>query len=304
MTTKTQVKKQHSRLGRLLLGGVAAFSLLIISSLTTVMLGGFGDVGGKVLSKERETQYLFLLVTIYGLLTLSLLLISFMKKRFRLTSLVVAFCWISGLILSGFVIIFQTAEPLRYNSVAKAKECTAIVLTDEGHGSGFSVKPGFLLTNYHVVENSTNLRVYYQKELSASVVAYSKAQDIALIKLGEAIPICKWGDSSALSLAQELYIIGWPNSPFGDSTLTKGVFSRMIPEEQSNNEIGLGYVKLIQTDASINPGNSGGPLVSSQGIVGMNTAKLVSDSSGGAVDGIGYAISAETLVDFITKNAP
>jgi S1-C subfamily serine protease len=270
----------------------------------TELIGGFSSVGGEVMSKEQESQYLFILVTLYGLIAAALLLVAFIKRHFRLTSVVVAMTWLGGLILTGIVMVFQTSEPYRYSAITQAKQCTAIVLTDQGHGSGFSVKPGYLLTNYHVVQGSTNLKVYANQELPASVVAYSEAEDLALLKMSEEIPTCALADSSTFKLAEELYIVGWPNSPYGESTVTKGIYSRMIDEQQASNELGFGYVKLIQTDASINSGNSGGPLVNSRGVVGMNTGKLVSQDGSDSIEGIGYAISAENIRAFIGKNMP
>jgi serine protease Do len=160
-----------------------------------------------------------------------------------------------------------------------------------GLGSGFLLNAeGFILTNNHVVENATNIKVrlHDERELTAKVVGRDPATDVALIQL-ESPPTglspVVLGDSDALRQGDFVVAMG---SPFGlDETVTLGIVSA-----KNRSRIGPGggagaYDDFIQTDAAINPGNSGGPLFNLRGeVVGINTA-IVSPQIG---QGIGFAV--------------
>ena len=155
-------------------------------------------------------------------------------------------------------------------------------------GSGFIVDPeGFVLTNNHVVQNASNIRVTFQdgKEREASIVGRDPQTDLALLKVkneeGQRFQAVQMGDSDSLNEGDWVMAIG---NPFGLShTVTVGIVSA------KGRVIGAGpYDDFIQTDASINPGNSGGPLFNLKGeLVGINTA--IFSRTGGNI-GIGFAI--------------
>jgi serine protease Do len=136
-------------------------------------------------------------------------------------------------------------------------------------GSGFVISPdGYILTNNHVVDKATDIRVSFDdgRVLEAKLIGKSPEIDIALIKVEAAgLPSVTLGDSEALEVGDWVMAIG---NPFGLShTVTKGIVSA------KGRVIGVGpYDDLIQTDAAINPGNSGGPLFNMTGeVVGINT---------------------------------
>ena len=135
----------------------------------------------------------------------------------------------------------------------------------EGLGSGFIInEEGYILTNYHVVANSTDVKVLLStgEEVGAKVVNYDQQMDMAMLKLDEGtkIPgIAELGDSDALYPGQDVIAIGTPLSKNFAQTITKGIVSAVNREVES--ESGTSS-KVIQTDAAINAGNSGGPLVS------------------------------------------
>lgn len=179
------------------------------------------------------------------------------------------------------------------------KRCAVVVLRDDGgHGTGFSIRDGFVVTNKHVIEGAHNLYVVSagQKQ-KVSLWNYSPTFDIAVLKLSQrgSIPTCTWQDSSTLALAENLYAIGWPNEAGGDSTITKGIFSRI-----NHYESGL---EFIQTDAPLNPGNSGGPLVNKCGVIGVVTAKesWSNEKLPRPLEGLGNALSSHFVAPLVNN---
>lgn len=175
----------------------------------------------------------------------------------------------------------------------------------EGLGSGFIInEEGYILTNYHVVANSTDVKVLLStgEEVGAKVVNYDQQMDMAMLKLDEGteIPgIAELGDSDALYPGQDVIAIGTPLSKNFAQTITKGIVSAVNREVES--ESGTSS-KVIQTDAAINAGNSGGPLVNSQGqVIGINSMKIGSSgsSSSASVEGMGFAIPINEAKDRI-----
>jgi S1-C subfamily serine protease len=110
---------------------------------------------------------------------------------------------------------------------------------DGGHGTGFVINQGYLITNKHVIEGAEKLTVYLNGEKEVPVWNYSQNLDLAILKLPDNSPIntCNWFDSDQLNIAEELYTFGWPNNPTGDSTVTKGIYSRTNKYEDGTEDI-------------------------------------------------------------------
>jgi serine protease Do len=158
-------------------------------------------------------------------------------------------------------------------------------------GSGFIISPeGYVMTNYHVVANATQITVVMQdglsSELSASLVGGDPQTDVAIIKIDNTgnrkFPYLEFGDSDDIDICEFVIAIG---NPFQlEASVTVGVISAKGRQNLRITEL----EDFIQTDAAINPGNSGGPLLDLDGrVIGMNTA-IVSRSGG--YMGIGFAI--------------
>jgi len=157
----------------------------------------------------------------------------------------------------------------------------------ESLGSGFLISSdGYILTNDHVVDDASEIRVQLVggKTYPATVKGIDQKLDLALVKIdtNEILPTVKLGSSEQLEIGEWVMAIG---NPFGlEQTVTVGIVSA------KGRVIGAApYDNFIQTDASINPGNSGGPLFNTRGeVVGINTA-IVAGSHG-----IGFAIPIDT----------
>jgi Do/DeqQ family serine protease len=154
-------------------------------------------------------------------------------------------------------------------------------------GSGVIVdaKNGYIITNYHVIENASEITITLldNRSFSAKVIGSDEGADIAVLQAKQPNLIAMaLGDSGRLEVGDYVVAIG---NPFGlKHTVTAGIVSAL-------GRTGInpdGYEDFIQTDASINPGNSGGALVNLRGeLVGVNSAIL--SRSGGNI-GIGFAI--------------
>ena len=164
----------------------------------------------------------------------------------------------------------------------------------EGVGTGIIFNEnGYILTNYHVISGATNMKVKLSngKEVSAKVVNYDAAADVAVIKLAAntKVPgIAEFGDSDMLQVGESVVAIGNPLGKEFIGSVTTGVVSAVNRQVSIENK----DLKFIQTDAAINPGNSGGPLVNSKGqVIGINTAKI----GEAGVEGLGFAIPINTV---------
>lgn len=155
---------------------------------------------------------------------------------------------------------------------------------ERGQGSGVIVdSEGYIVTNYHVVEQAGSIRVSLSdgRNVKARVVGFDQETDLALLKIqAHSLVAADWGNSDELEVGALVWAVG---SPFGlQSTTTSGILSG----KHRAGMAGAVYQDFLQTDAAVNPGNSGGPLVDVRGrIVGINTAIL-----GDAFQGVSFAI--------------
>lgn len=180
------------------------------------------------------------------------------------------------------------------DSINLAKNCTYVIRTDVGHGSGFAIDEFFIVTNKHVIEDASSIATYInQEKLELELWHFSKTSDLAVLRSSQPLPFCTWANSDQILLAETLYAVGWPNTPDGESSITKGIFSRLVHTDEG--------VIFIQTDTAINPGNSGGPLVNSCGIVGVNTAKISWSEDDVPAEGFSFAITSNYAQQIIAQ---
>ena len=162
------------------------------------------------------------------------------------------------------------------------------------YGSGFILKDNYILTNFHVVEDATEVIVSLsdRREFIAEIVGVDPLSDLALLKVeGKNLPQVNTGNSDDLKVGDWVVAIG---SPFSfDFSVTAGIVSAKGRSIQNNN-IG-NYVPFLQTDVAINPGNSGGPLFDLDGkVVGINSQIY---SRSGGYQGLAFAIPINVAVD-------
>lgn len=163
----------------------------------------------------------------------------------------------------------------------------------QGSGSGVIISSdGFIVTNYHVVENADQIQVTLndKRTYDAKVIGTDPNTDLAVIKIDEKeLPFVTYGNSDDVKIGEWVLAVG---NPFNlTSTVTAGIVSAKARNINliSSNGSGSGAVEsFIQTDAAVNPGNSGGALVNTGGqLVGINSAIA---SSTGSFAGYSFAI--------------
>ena len=175
-------------------------------------------------------------------------------------------------------------------------------------GSGFILtQDGYILTNYHVVESSSSIKVttYDGTSYDAQLIGYDESNDIAVLKIDatDLTPVVL-GDSDSVSVGDSVVAIG---NPLGELTfsLTAGAISALDrPVTLSSGTT----MNLMQTDCAINSGNSGGALFNMYGeVIGITNAKYSSSSSSSeaSIDNIGFAIpinQVRSIVESIIQN--
>ena len=160
-----------------------------------------------------------------------------------------------------------------------------------GMGSGVIIsEDGYIITNYHVVENGKKFVVHFDDDSSveAELIGTDSSSDIAVLKVEkEGLVAMEIGDSSNVVVGEWVMTLG---APFGlTKSVSSGIVSALYRSDamQSTYETTF-YVNMIQVDAVVNPGNSGGALVDSEGkLIGINT--MISSYSGDYA-GVAFAI--------------
>ena len=177
-----------------------------------------------------------------------------------------------------------------------------------GVGSGeILTSSGYIVTNSHVVHGFTTFTVLLStgQTVPAQLVGEVPPQDLAVLKINASgLKPIAIADSSTVPVGEYVIAMG---SPLGlEQSATTGIVSalnRQGTEVVDGNKYTL--TGMIQTSAPINPGNSGGALINIQGqLVGIPTLAAVDPSTGVAANGIGFAISSNTMQSVIKPYMP
>ena len=177
------------------------------------------------------------------------------------------------------------------------------IVEGQAAGSGFILtSDGYIVTNYHVVEEASDIKVttYDNKSYDAKLVGYDESNDVAVLKVdAQNLTPVVLGDSDQMNVGDNVVAIGNPLGELSFS-LTSGSVSALNRKVTISNSI----MNLIQTDCTINSGNSGGALFNSHGeVIGITNAKYSNngDSSSASIENIGFAIPINSVRDIITS---
>lgn len=180
----------------------------------------------------------------------------------------------------------------------------SLTLYSEGSGVIYTTAngKGYIVTNNHVISGAAKVKVILAsgKTISAKVVGKDSTSDLAVLSIDSkyVTQTASFGDSSRLQSGQTVIAIGSPEGSEYASTVTQGIISSPSRTITYNSN----QMTVIQTDAAINSGNSGGALVNSDGqVIGINSMKLSSSSSGDSVEGMGFAIPSNEVVTIVNQ---
>ena len=182
--------------------------------------------------------------------------------------------------------------------IKKVKPAVVYIETDASTGSGMVISSdGFILTNAHVVQNSTTAKITLSSGsiYTASVVGRDENIDLAVLKVNaQNLAKVDFGDSDTAEQGDEVFTLGYPFGIKGDVSFKEGTISRKIVD---------GTNTYIETSAEIHPGNSGGPLVNAEGsVVGVNSASFGQSIKGIAVgETIKFAIPINVAKNLIPE---
>lgn len=160
-------------------------------------------------------------------------------------------------------------------------------------GSGFVVSNnGFIITNYHVVENAKKIFVTQNtKKIEAILFDYDKRNDIALLKVNDYFEIVYSFSTKNTEIGTDVFVLGYPMIDIlgKEIKVTDGIISSNSGFENDK--------RYFQISAPIQPGNSGGPLFDKKGnYIGLITSKVTIGEN------IGYALKTNYLIDFLKRN--
>ena len=251
---------------------------------------------------------------------------SYVTKKFFVVTLIIAMVFSSVIGAGGFALasgylggsgIFKNINATNYNitkatgseltiqEIVAANENSVVAITTEsvatdiwarqyvtsGAGSGVIYsEDGYILTNNHVIDGASTIKVTMHDgtEYEASLVAADSQCDVAVIKVeAQGLVPVTFNEEMNLSVGDLAVAIGNPLGTLA-GTATEGIISGLEREITLDGKA----MTLLQISASINPGNSGGGVFDQNGqLIGLVVAK----SSGSDVEGLGFAIPADTV---------
>jgi S1-C subfamily serine protease len=197
--------------------------------------------------------------------------------------------------LAVFPDLTETLEDYNVQQItARSRSAVVKIETNMGSGSGFIIdSEGKILTNNHVIVDAEEITVYLDDGTTYEAEIFSRdlVHDIAIIVIEASdLPFLEIGDLGEVELGQQVVVLGYPLDK-DNLAVTSGLVSAIEYDSGRN-------ITWVQTDSAINPGNSGGPILTLQGrVVCVVSSKLV----GISVEGVGYAISANTLKMYLPR---
>nr|WP_181039250.1 trypsin-like peptidase domain-containing protein [Enterococcus faecalis] len=186
------------------------------------------------------------------------------------------------------------------NDLEAASEGSGVIYKKDG-------KTAYIVTNNHVVDKAQGLEVVLSDgtKVKGELVGTDAYTDLAVIKISsdKVNQVAEFGNSSKITVGEPAIAIGSPLGSDYANSVTQGIISSVNRNITNKNESGETInINAIQTDAAINPGNSGGPLINIEGqVIGINSVKIVQSTSQVSVEGMGFAIPSNDVVNIINQ---
>ena len=181
-------------------------------------------------------------------------------------------------------------------------------ISSEGSGVIYKKegKYAYLVTNTHVINGAKKVDILLAdgNKVPGEVVGSDVYSDIAVVRISadKAKAVAEFGDSDQLTVGETAIAIGSPLGTDYANSVTQGIISSQGRNVKLKADNGQNIsTRALQTDAAINPGNSGGPLINIQGqVIGITSSKI-SNNGQTSVEGIGFAIPANDVVNIIKQ---
>ncbi len=181
-------------------------------------------------------------------------------------------------------------------------------ISSEGSGVIYKKegKYAYLVTNTHVINGAKKVDILLAdgNKVPGEVVGSDVYSDIAVVRISadKAKAVAEFGDSNQLTVGETSIAIGSPLGTDYANSVTQGIISSQGRNVKLKADNGQNIsTRALQTDAAINPGNSGGPLINIQGqVIGITSSKI-SNNGQTSVEGMGFAIPANDVVNIIKQ---
>lgn len=181
-------------------------------------------------------------------------------------------------------------------------------ISSEGSGVIYKKegKYAYLVTNTHVINGAKKVDILLAdgNKVPGEVVGSDVYSDIAVVRISadKAKVVAEFGDSNQLTVGETAIAIGSPLGTDYANSVTQGIISSQGRNVKLKADNGQNIsTRALQTDAAINPGNSGGPLINIQGqVIGITSSKI-SNNGQTSVEGMGFAIPANDVVNIIKQ---
>lgn len=181
-------------------------------------------------------------------------------------------------------------------------------ISSEGSGVIYKKdgKYAYLVTNTHVISGAKKVDILLANgnKVPGEVVGSDVYSDIAVVRISadKAKDVAEFGDSNQLTVGETAIAIGSPLGTDYANSVTQGIISSQGRNVNLKADNGQNIsTRALQTDAAINPGNSGGPLINIQGqVIGITSSKI-STNGQTSVEGMGFAIPANDVVNIIKQ---
>ena len=181
-------------------------------------------------------------------------------------------------------------------------------ISSEGSGVIYKKegKYAYLVTNTHVINGAKKVDILIAdgNKVPGEVVGSDVYSDIAVVRISadKAKAVAEFGDSNQLTVGETAIAIGSPLGTDYANSVTQGIISSQGRNVKLKADNGQNIsTRALQTDAAINPGNSGGPLINIQGqVIGITSSKI-SNNGQTSVEGMGFAIPANDVVNIIKQ---